>query len=110
MFIDQIRAGTSPALPENFEEGHGRHQNNIDDPSKYYSVEEYTKLYKAQREATKKLLAELSDADLDAPGPEPVRSFAPTVGATFNLIANHELMHVGQYVAVRRALGKAVAI
>ncbi len=109
-FVEHIRPGASPAVPENFEEGHGRHQTNIDDPSKYLTLEQYSALYEAQRAATKKVLAEISDAELDAPGPEALKGFAPTNGATLMLIANHELMHVGQYVAVRRALGKAVAI
>jgi hypothetical protein len=33
---------------------------------------------------------------------------APTVGALFLLGANHELMHAGQFVVVRRKLGKPI--
>ncbi len=34
---------------------------------------------------------------------------APTVGAGFALMGNHMLMHVGQFVSVRRKLGKPIA-
>ena len=66
---------------------------------------------KAQRDATKAVLDGLSDAELDAPGPERFRQMAPTVGVVMLLIGNHVLMHVGQFVSVRRhARSKPVAI
>jgi hypothetical protein len=34
--------------------------------------------------------------------------FAPTLGALFVLVANHALMHGGQFSVVRRKLGKPV--
>ncbi len=64
----------------------------------------------AQRDATKAVLDALTDADLDAPAPERLRRMCPTVGTVFNLTGNHVLMHVGQFVAVRRKLGKPVVI
>jgi hypothetical protein len=108
--MEGIRPGTSPELPAGFEEGHGRDKFNIDDPSKYHSPEEYLALIDAQRAATKRLIDELSDADLDAPGPERMQKMAPTVGAVLMLSGNHYLMHAGQYVSVRRQLGKPIAI
>ena len=52
-------------------------------------------------------LETLPEADLDKPtGWE----MAPTVGALFVLIANHPMMHAGQFVVVRRKLGKPVVI
>ena len=109
-FVEMIKPGTSPKLPDNWEEGHGRHQTNVDDPSKYYSPEEYLRIHTAQREATKSLLAGMTDAELDAPGPEAVRRMVATNGATLMLIGSHQLMHVGQYVSVRRKLGKPVTM
>ena len=109
-FLDGIKPGASPALPADFEEGHGRQQTKIDDPSKYRGPQDYLALRAAQRAATKSVLAGLSDAELDAPSPEGVRKMAPTVGAVFGLLASHDLMHVGQYVAVRRKLQKPVTI
>lgn len=109
-FAEFVRPGMSPELPENFAEGHGRDKSKVDDPSLFLSAEEYVALYDTQRAATKKILEELTDAELDEPGPESVKDFAPTKGATMMLIGSHELMHVGQYVAVRRLLDKPVTI
>ena len=109
-FVDGIKPGASPKLPPGFEEGHGRDKTNVDDPSKYLAPEEYLRLFDAQRDATKAVLNELDEAGLDAPGAEGMRQMAPTVGAGFALMGNHQMMHVGQYVSVRRKLGKPIAM
>ncbi len=59
-----------------------------------------------QREGTLKLLAGLSDEELMQPSPETMRYFGPTVGTIFSGEAGHWLMHSGQWVIVRRKLGK----
>jgi hypothetical protein len=111
-FVDAIKPGTSPSLPEGFDAVYARDETAVasDDPAKFLSKEEYVRLWKAQRDATVACLNDLPDAALDEPGPERVRQFSPTVGSTFLLIGNHALMHVGQFTAVRRKLGKPVAI
>ena len=43
---------------------------------------------------------------LDEPGPEDMREYAPTKAATFMLLGNHLAMHAGQFIPVRRKLGK----
>src|SRR3954447_6545146 len=78
MFVDLIKPGSSPALPEGFDAAHTRDTSGSDDPAKFESKQRYLELYQAQRAATLKVLEELSDADLDAPGPERVRRMAPT--------------------------------
>ncbi len=108
--LDGVRPGSSPKLPEGFEEGHGREMTSVDDPSKYLPTEEYLKLMTAQREATKSVLNSLSDADLDSPGPDRFQRMAKTVGNLFVLVGSHQLMHVGQFVSVRRKLGKPVTM
>jgi hypothetical protein len=109
-FVDGIKPGASPRLPPGFEEGHGRDKSSVDDPTKFLPPEGYLRLFAAQREATKTVLNGLDEAALDAPGPEGMRQMAPTVGAGFTLMGNHVLMHVGQYVSVRRKLGKPIAM
>jgi hypothetical protein len=109
-FLNDVKPGASPKLPPDFEAGHGRDKTNVDDPSKYLAPEEYLKLFESQREATKAVLAGLDEPALDEPGPERMRQMAPTVGAGFALMGNHMLMHVGQFVSVRRKLGKPIAI
>jgi hypothetical protein len=49
----------------------------------------------------------LSDEDLEKPSPEAMREYAPTVGSIFALQATHTMMHSGQWVVVRRQLGRA---
>ena len=105
-FVESIKAGSSPALPAGFDTAHGKDTANSDDPSKFSSKLEYQSLFAAQREATMKLLDSLSATDLDAPGPERMRSKAPTVGALLNMAGTHILMHVGQFAIVRRKIGK----
>jgi hypothetical protein len=108
--LEGIKPGASPALPEGFDEAHNRDATTSDDRSKFLSKQRYLELYQAQRAASRKVLEELSEADLDAPAPERVRRMVPTVGATFGMVGSHVLMHVGQFVSVRRKLKKPVAI
>ena len=55
-------------------------------------------------------LDNLPDAELDKPGPKHFEKICPTVGAVFTLIGSHVMMHVGQFAAARRLLGKPVLI
>lgn len=108
--VEGIKPGSCPPLPEGFDQLHGRENTTNLDPAQLRTKAEYLSLLKAQREATKKVLDGLDDAALDGEAHERVRRLAPTVGATFVLIGNHTLMHVGQFVAVRRKLNKGIAI
>jgi hypothetical protein len=110
--LNALKPGLAPALPEGFEAAHGRDEGSVasDDPARFFTKDVYLSTWKSQREATLSLLNELSDAGLDGEGPERTRRIAPTMGATFLLLGNHPLMHVGQFVSVRRALGKPIAI
>lgn len=108
-FVELVRPGASPPLPDDFEQGHGRQSFGEDDRSKFYSVDRYRELWKAQRAASLALLDSVGDDELDQgrPGLPP---YLPHVGAVFTLIGSHPLMHCGQFVAVRRALGKPIAM
>ncbi len=107
-FVEQVEPGSSPPLPEGFEAGHPRQPAEADE-SKFLTKEGYFAAWKAQREATLAVLDRLPESRLDEPGPEPIRSFVPTIGALLNLAGLHPLMHAGQFVAVRRKLGKPIA-
>jgi hypothetical protein len=100
--VEGVRPGSCPPLPEGFDAMHSKETTGIVDPSKFHTKAEYLAVWKAQRAATRAALESMSDADLDAPSPEKLRSFAPTAGAAFNLTGLHALMHCGQFVAVRR--------
>ncbi len=108
--IGAIRPGACPALPEGFAEAHSKDKAASDDPKNFLPKAEYVRLASIQREATKKVLSELSSSDLDTPSPEPLAKFAPTVGSVLLLVGTHHLMHVGQFVGVRRKLGKSAQI
>ena len=108
--VEMIQPGACPPLPEGFDEGHGRDQHGLDDPVEV----------PAPRAVSIPLPG---PARGDPPGPRralrrrprPHRPralppFAPTVGALLNLCGSHVLMHVGQFVAVRRKLGRPIAI
>lgn len=110
MMVEGVKPGSCPPLPPKFAEAHDREAAASDDPKQFLSKAEYLKIAEAQRAATKAVLDGLSEADLDLPGPEPMRSFAPTVGSVMLMAGNHVMMHVGQFVAVRRKLGKPVVI
>lgn len=95
-----------PPLPPGFEERYTTETSESDDPAAFLSKDEYLRLYDQQRGATRATLAKLSATDLDRPAPEKWRQLCPTVGDLFLLSASHPVMHAGQWVIVRRQLGK----
>ena len=108
-FGEAIRPGSMPPLPDGFAEKHSKETAASNDATAFLPKEEYINLYSQQREALVDLLDKLPDSDLDKPTPEGLNRIAPTLGDLFHLAADHELMHVGQFTAVRRKLGKPVA-
>ncbi|HVX13142.1 MAG TPA: DinB family protein [Pirellulales bacterium] len=103
--LSEVCPGAMPALPAGFREKHTKETAGSDDPAAFLSKDEYLRLYREQRAATLKALDSLSEADLDRPAPESMKSFVATVGGIFNTQALHWLMHAGQWVIVRRKLG-----
>ncbi len=108
--LNMITPGTGPELPAGFAEKHTKETIGIDDPSKFCTKQEYLDLFDKCHAATLAALAKYPEADLDSPAPENIRSLVPTMGGMFTLIATHTMMHAGQFVPVRRALGKPVVI
>ncbi|MGE0481588.1 MAG: DinB family protein [Phycisphaerae bacterium] len=99
-----------PKLPDGFDASHSREAATSDDPSKFRKKAEYLSLFQQVHAATKKAIDATPEADLGKPGPASMRDYAPTVAHVLHLIGAHEMMHVGQFVAVRRKLGKPVVI
>lgn len=110
----QLLNGASPGaaieLPAGFATAHTKDTTGVDDPSKFFSKQQYLDLFDKQRAATKAALDKISDAALDKESPEDMKSYCPTVGTIFMLIGGHVLMHSGQFATVRRILGKPVLI
>jgi hypothetical protein len=107
--VNIVRANAMPPLPETFVEKHKSDNAKSDNSSDFLSRKEYLDALERQREGTLKVLEEIPDAELDAPAPETIRQIAPTIGAIFVLVAQHETMHASQATPVRRKLGKKVA-
>lgn len=99
-----------PDLPEGLVEGHTPETASSDDPAKFHSKEQYLAWLAEQRGGTLLALEALPETDLDRPAPEPMRSYAPTIGVVFNMVGLHQMMHAAQFVPVRRQLGKPVLI
>jgi hypothetical protein len=110
MLLDSICADAAPELPAGFAESHDKDHTGENDPSKFCTKQEYLDLMKKVGEASSATFDKLSESDLDEPAPEHFRSMFPTVGHVCVLIATHQLMHAGQFVPVRRELGKPVKI
>jgi uncharacterized damage-inducible protein DinB len=98
--------GSMPDLPEGFAERYTKDTASIDDPAQFHSKSEYRELMQQQRAATIAALEKLGDDELDAPAPEAMREYVPTVGAVFALHGTHAMMHAGQWTVVRRQLGR----
>jgi hypothetical protein len=105
-----IVPGAGMELPEGFAEQHSKATIGSDDAAKFCTKQQYLDLFEKAHASTFAALDAFPEANLDLPGPENFRSLCPTVGAMWSLIATHTMMHAGQFVPVRRALGKPVVI
>ena len=104
--INMVCPGSMPDLPAGFAEHYTKETAGLDDASKFHTKDVYLKLMDEQRAGTLAALEKLSDEALDMDAPEAVRDYAPTVAATFALQSAHWMMHSGQWVIVRRQLGR----
>ena len=95
-----------PALPEGFQAGYTRETAASDDPAMFLKKAEYLALADQMKAASLAAIAATPDSALDAPGPEAMRHFLPTVGRVLAALGGHWLMHASQFVVVRRKLGK----
>jgi hypothetical protein len=97
-----------PELPAGFAEKHDRQPTAQNATSGFGTKAQYLELFNKTREATLAALAKLTDADFDQPVSGPLPPGITNVGGVVMLIANHTLMHGGQFSVVRRKLGKPV--
>jgi hypothetical protein len=97
-----------PPLPAGFDKQYGKEGAKDNGPAGFLTKAEYLALFDRMRAATIATVENLADADLDKPTQGQMAPFAPKLGDLILLIANHTLMHAGQFTVVRRALGKPV--
>jgi hypothetical protein len=95
-----------PALPDGFAEQHSTETAASDDQNAFCTKAEYLTALEEQRAGTLALLDKLSDDELQEPAPETLQQFGATVGAVIAGQSAHWMMHAGQWVIVRRQLGK----
>jgi hypothetical protein len=103
---NMVCADSMPPLPDGFAEQHNKEAASSDDAGHFCSKEEYLRYMSEQRSGTLALLEKLSDEDLESPAPEDIQKFGATVGAVIAGQSAHWMMHAGQWVIVRRQLGK----
>lgn len=97
-----------PELPAGFTELHGGKGAGKD--AGFLTKAEYLALFEQIRAVTIAAAGKLTDADLDKPCGEKMQSFAKTIGHLFLGVANHTMMHTGQFSVIRRKLGKPVLV
>lgn len=105
--LDGFVPGGMPALPEGFAAKYAKDAAGSDDASHFCTKAELMAAYKTQRTATLQALAQAGDDDWQK---ETGLTYAPTVAALYVMQGSHWLMHCGQWVIVRRQLGKPVVI
>lgn len=105
---EQLPDTPYPELPAGFAEHYSKETASQDSPKGFLNKVQYLELFGKVREATKAAVGKLSDADLDRPTTGKMAQFAPRLGDLLQLVANHTLMHAGQFTVVRRKLGKPV--
>jgi hypothetical protein len=98
----------APALPDGFAAAHQKETCVSDDPKKFAKMSEYLALMDKTTAASLAAVDATPEADLDKPGPERMRQYAPTVGVVLAMLGTHWLMHAGQFVVIRRKLGRPI--
>jgi hypothetical protein len=104
--VEAAKKGSMPALPEGFAERHTTETAALNDPAAFYSKDEYLKIGKQVRAGTLAVLDSLSDADVDKAAPAKLPPMIQCVGDCFVLIGGHWSTHAGQWVVLRRKLGR----
>ena len=97
-------------LPAGWDKQYSPESGGASPPVGFATKAEYLALYQRSRANFLKALDAASAADLEKPTQGRLAPIAPTIADMFILIANHPMMHVGQWVVVRRKLGKPVVI
>lgn len=96
----------APELPPSWEGAYTKETAGDDDPNHFASKEEYLAMAEQMKNASLAAIDATPEESLETPGPESMREYAPTVASVLSLMGTHWLMHAGQFVPVRRKLGK----
>ncbi len=106
--LESVAPGQGIELPAGFADAHSEEACNNDDPAGFGEKHSYVEMFDKVRAASLAALDAYAQSDLDNPAPEEFREYCPTMGDMFTMIATHPMMHAGQFVIVRRQLGKPI--
>ena len=106
--LERVAPGQGLELPDGFADAHSKDACNSDAPADFHGKQTYVELFDKVRAASLAALDSYAQSDFDNPAPEDFLAFCPTMGDMFTLIATHPMMHAGQFVIVRRRLGKPI--
>src|SRR4029079_8489639 len=104
--VEAAAPGSMPALPAGFAERHTKDTAASENPADFLSKDEYFKLAKSVRAAPLKALENISDADLEKPVTGRVPPFVKRGVDCFVTAGGHWILHAGQWVVLRRHLGR----
>ena len=104
----QLPGVNYPALPAGFEARHGKDGATSTESTGWATKAGYEQAFRETRAATIAALAKLKESQLDTPTEGRLAAKAPKLGNLIQLVANHDLMHGGQFSVIRRKQGKPV--
>jgi hypothetical protein len=104
--VEAAVPGSMPPLPEGFAERHTKDTAGSDSPADFLTKDEYLQLAKTVRAATLKVLDSQSEADFDKPVSGRVPPWIKRAGDCFVTVGTHWVLHAGQWVVLRRHLGR----
>jgi hypothetical protein len=103
-----LPGATYPELPSSITGQYDKKTASSSPAGGYLTKSQYLELFNKMRTATLANVDRLSDADLDKPNVGEMAKYAPLYADLIVLMANHVLMHAGQFTVVRRALNKPI--
>jgi uncharacterized damage-inducible protein DinB len=108
--LNSVCPNAAATLPDGFAERYSKATASLDAPSAFDTKAEYLRLMDLNKAAALAAFSSVSEERLSEPGPAQFQPMFPTVGSVLLLVATHGLMHSGQFVPVRRSLGKPILI
>ena len=106
--INAVAPGAVPMPSPEFTARFTKETSKIDDAKAFPSKAEILDALSKCRTATIAWAKTLSEADLEKPTTERMKTFAPTIGHMLAMMPTHTAMHIGQIQVIRRKLGRPV--
>jgi DinB superfamily len=107
-FLPKIPGSSAVKLPEGFANQHNKEMSLSKVTTGFLKKDEYLALRKSVRAATFAALDNFPDVDLGKDPQTGLGDMVPTFASVFAIVANHDMMHAGQFTVIRRHLGKPI--